>query len=93
MVSHSPFYFMEEPVPIRCYKSLACAIIGQAVRDYLYSTYPEQSLYNFLYHTQWIQYLDLDIDYLWKIVTEKKRRLEYESKQKMDSKRNSAVDS
>lgn len=84
---------MEESVPISCYKSLACAIIGQAVKDYLYSTYSEQSLHDFLYKTQWVQCLDLDIDYLWKIVKEKKRRLEYESKQKMDSKRNSTVDS
>ena len=63
------------------------------MQDYLYSNYPEELLYNFLYNTQWVQCLDLDIDYLWDNVVEKKRRIEYESKQKVDGKGNSTMDS
>jgi len=84
---------MARTVPIKCYKALACAIIGQAINDYLYAGFSEQSLHDFLYNTQWVQCLDLDIDYLWDNAVEKKRRIEYESKQKVDSKGNSTMDS
>lgn len=76
MGSHSSFFIMEETVPIKCYKALGCAIIAQAIKDYLYTDYSEQSLHDFLYNTQWVQCLDLDIDYLWANTIKKKKEIE-----------------
>ena len=61
---------------IERYKELGCAIIQQAVEDYMEDVIDEAELYYFLYHTLWIECLDIDVESLFEKVRDKKRCLE-----------------
>ena len=62
----SPFlvYMERSDAYIERYKELGCAIIQQAVDDYYEDILSLSELYHFLYHTEWIQCLDIDVDFL-----------------------------
>lgn len=70
------------------YKELGCAIIAQAVRDYLHGLLSEEHLHKFLYETLWVKCLDLDIDNLFTLAVEKKARLEHAKKERKEKKQN-----
>lgn len=57
------------------YRSLACAVVEQAVNDYLYDNLSLEELKKFLYNTEWITYLNLNIDNLVKLAEEEWRTI------------------
>ena len=61
-------------VPIENYKALGCAIIQQAVEDYVDGLISEEYLKDFIYNTLWIKCLNLDLDYLIENSIKKKNR-------------------
>ena len=61
-------------VPIENYKALGCAIIQQAVEDYVDGLISEEYLKDFIYNTLWIKCLNLDLDYLMENAIKKKNR-------------------
>lgn len=77
-MGNHPFLLMREIiVPIENYKALGCAIIQQAVEDYVEGSLSEEYLRNFIYNTLWIRCLDLDLDYLMENAIKKKNRRDY----------------
>ena len=67
-------------IPIENYKALGCAIIQQAVEDYMEGLLSEEYLRNFIYNTLWIRCLDLDLDYLMENAIKKKAGGTYEKR-------------
>ena len=72
-MGNHPFLLMQKiVVPIENYKALGCAIIQQAVEDYVEGLLSEEYLRSFIYNTLWIRCLDLDLDYLMENAIKKK---------------------
>lgn len=64
------------------YKSLACAVIRQAVEDYVYEGMPYYRLENFIRNSTMVQCLKLDPDHVLEIAQRRKRKVMFGGKKK-----------
>lgn len=67
---------------VNAYKSLACAVIRQAVYDYVYEGMPYYQLERFIKNSVMVDCLDLDKDNLLELAQRKKRRVMFGGKKK-----------